>query len=393
MLEILQHKTAALSVYVTLYRGSGLAAFSWRHSRQVPSSGLNGDSFALVFYFCRCLLLLFVQGRVLPPALAFFFNQMLCADHKFQPWQKSRPWRRTAKVQTSFAGFFDYIICDKGHKVKTILTCMHQSISQLKVCNVCFLMVTPLFNKVLDICGYLAILYKDTFEETTAEHPKQTADDPIEEYKAFSHLDTPLDPPPYHLLSPKKFAMLAMCGHLTAREGYYTLPIIMRLIFLHYAMGDLLDGGCPGQCIGDEIPKSNIVTVELRYPKRVQTAHDPVYHMLVACLRPKARMTQILSRLCTVWPLPFLWWDFSLFANRRLDRHILLTQEILSIPMEGGRISKQTATTEIGPRKIVVAILTSPLHLLAGFLVMGDDLALCFSEFCYFDVSTPDTDC
>ncbi|KAI9370432.1 hypothetical protein BJX61DRAFT_544638 [Aspergillus egyptiacus] len=89
-----------------------------------------------------------------------------------------------------------------------------QSVSKLDARSVWFLTATPMSKRALDLCGYLALLWKDSMakvheadkrnkintENTLAETPLNLA----EEYREFSGPDSldGLENLPYHLLSP-----------------------------------------------------------------------------------------------------------------------------------------------------------------------------------------------
>ncbi|CAL5867784.1 uncharacterized protein PFLUO_LOCUS2004 [Penicillium psychrofluorescens] len=68
-----------------------------------------------------------------------YIKHNLCKKHK-------------AKIE------WERVVCDEGHRVKTIRTRLHQSVRLLTRRSIWFLTATPMKNRAFDMCGYLALL-------------------------------------------------------------------------------------------------------------------------------------------------------------------------------------------------------------------------------------------
>ncbi|BCR98805.1 uncharacterized protein AKAW2_40488A [Aspergillus luchuensis] len=158
------------------------------------------------------------------------------------------------------AGLFGRVVADEGHMLKTISTRVHQ---------------------VIDICGFLTILYKEEWDDIAAASPGSGN----EEYQQYAAQET-TEPAPLFLLSPNRFVKLIRKGHLEARAGHYVLKAIMPLICLRRDMGERMDIDGQRVCvIGGEIPPIKVGTVKLRYPPAVQEDHDLMYNGLTQRLK------------------------------------------------------------------------------------------------------------
>ncbi|KAI9370901.1 hypothetical protein BJX61DRAFT_544160 [Aspergillus egyptiacus] len=205
-------------------------------------------------------------------------------------------------VSSRLRGLFARVVADEGHALKQIRTYNHQAVAKLEARTVWFLTATPMSNRALDLCGYLALLWKDAMklqveenpdddgaaEETAVAASAPPAIDPVAEYQPYSDLDSfeALDAPPYHLLSPRRFASLATKGHLAARRGYHCLPVIMRLLCLARDMGQPVDPrDLTVGIIGSDIPPLRMFTVELRHPAWAQRLHDRRWAKLLARIK------------------------------------------------------------------------------------------------------------
>jgi hypothetical protein len=62
-------------------------------------------------------------------------------------------------------GAFNRVFCDEDHTVKTISTQVHQTVTRLAPKYFKVLSATLLHNSVLDLCGYLAIIYSAVLDE------------------------------------------------------------------------------------------------------------------------------------------------------------------------------------------------------------------------------------
>ncbi|KAJ5857512.1 Helicase C-terminal [Penicillium solitum] len=86
---------------------------------------------------------------------------------------------------------FHRVICDEGHRVKTISSHQHQSVALLNRRSIWFLTATPMWNKPLDFCGYLSLLWTDNLVPTQADPtedstPPTLTDSPLAEYEEWS---------------------------------------------------------------------------------------------------------------------------------------------------------------------------------------------------------------
>lgn len=132
-------------------------------------------------------------------------------------------------------------------------------------------------NRVIDLTGYLVMLWRDEWA-VGASPPR---DDPLDEYKQAIGSDTPS----LHLLHPRCLLSLATAGHLSARTGYYVLPVLLQAVCLKRAIGEVL---ADGTRIGDDIPAVSVETIDVCYPARLQRRHDAIYHRLVRNLHAGA---------------------------------------------------------------------------------------------------------
>jgi hypothetical protein len=64
---------------------------------------------------------------------------------------------------------FQRVICDEGHRVKTISSRQHQSVAKLTRQATWFLTATPMWNKPLDFCGYLSLLWTGMVDVQSVE--------------------------------------------------------------------------------------------------------------------------------------------------------------------------------------------------------------------------------
>ncbi|KAJ5802327.1 Helicase C-terminal [Penicillium pulvis] len=160
---------------------------------------------------------------------------------------------------------FQRVICDEGHRVKTISSRQHQSVSKLSRKATWFLTATPMWNKPLDFCGQNQCLTD------------------VNDYRMWSEkLELPTADLPYNLLSPAGLLSLSQNGHLTSQIGFDCLPIILRLTCLCREPGHTMvgDNGATIE-IGGDIPPLAVTTVELRYTCTTQVSHDQTFHRMV----------------------------------------------------------------------------------------------------------------
>jgi SNF2 family DNA or RNA helicase len=189
----------------------------------------------------------------------------------------------TPAVRRSYSGLlpamvFQRVICDEGHRVKTISSRQHQAVARLTRRATWFLTATPMWNKPLDFVGYLSLLW-------TGIEGTQAADQApdLNDYQGWSSkTDLPAANLPYHLLAPSGLLALGRKGQLSSQTGFDCLPIILRLTSLCREPGQTMLGAYNVPVvIGGDIPPLAITTVELRYTRVTQVTHDEVYHKLI----------------------------------------------------------------------------------------------------------------
>jgi SNF2 family DNA or RNA helicase len=179
------------------------------------------------------------------------------------------------------AAVFQRVICDEGHRVKTISSRQHQAVARLTRRATWFLTATPMWNKPLDFVGYLSLLWSGIEGTQAAE---QAPD--LQDYRDWSgKTDLPAANLPYHLLAPSGLLALGRKGQLSSQVGFDCLPIILRLTSLCREPGQSMLGVYNASVvIGGDIPPLAIANVELRYTRKTQVTHDEVYHTLIGDL-------------------------------------------------------------------------------------------------------------
>jgi hypothetical protein len=182
---------------------------------------------------------------------------------------------------------FQRVICDEGHRVKTISSRQHQSVAKLTRHATWFLTATPMWNKPLDFCGYLSLLWTEMVaaQSVDANQTEPPSTDLVD-YRVWSECtELPTAGLPYHLLSPSGLLSLSRKGHLTSKVGFDCLPIILRLTCLCREPGHaMLGANGVSVVIGGDIPPLAITTVELRYTRTTQVAHDQIYFKIIEAL-------------------------------------------------------------------------------------------------------------
>jgi hypothetical protein len=213
-----------------------------------------------------------------------------------QPRRASRARYFATRVKITFAR----VICDEGHRVKTISSRQHQSVAHLQRHTTWFLTATPMWNKPFDFCGYLSLLWSNDFipqpDSTDPQHLTDVSelDSALTEYTSWSAVSPlPDNDRPYHLLSPARLLALGRGGHLSTDVGFHVLLIILRLTCLTREPGHQMIGhNHESVTIGADIPPLAISTVELRYTRTAQRDHNKSYHTLARLLHgPVAEST------------------------------------------------------------------------------------------------------
>ncbi|KAE8345766.1 hypothetical protein BDV24DRAFT_159100 [Aspergillus arachidicola] len=198
----------------------------------------------------------------------------------------------TKRHRSLLQGKFNRVICDEGHAVKTIRTKVHQSVATLRATYKWFLSATPMPNRVIDICGYLSLFHVPGFD-TTPRHPddydeSDSQNDPLYDYRFYSQKNPFPSPPPFYLLSPRRLAVVARQGSLTATAGFWILPVVLRLLCIQRRFGDAVSMDSKGKnhiIIGDDIPPGRIMTIDLKLPTKTQSRHDLTYSALIPLLK------------------------------------------------------------------------------------------------------------
>lgn len=185
---------------------------------------------------------------------------------------------------------FARVICDEGHKVKTIASRAHQSIALLERQAIWFITATPMWNRPLDFSGYLSLfeanLAKPSDLANSTDPDPSSTSSTFDDYTHWSAKNPlPTTGLPYHLLSVVQFASLGRGGggggHLTAEVGFNALPVILRMTTLAREPGfTMAYNNLESITIGADIPILATTTVELRYSPRAQLDHDRMYHVL-----------------------------------------------------------------------------------------------------------------
>ncbi|KAJ5765464.1 Helicase C-terminal [Penicillium odoratum] len=97
---------------------------------------------------------------------------------------------------------YQRVICDEGHRIKTISSRQHQSVAKLSRNVTWFMTATPMWNKPLDFCGYLSLLWTEMVEAQylNANQIESLAD--VDDYRAWSaKKELPTTDLLYYLLS------------------------------------------------------------------------------------------------------------------------------------------------------------------------------------------------
>ncbi|KAI9035035.1 uncharacterized protein KD926_004699 [Aspergillus affinis] len=221
-----------------------------------------------------------------------------------------RARRRPAQSYCSrFPRVFGRVVADEAHAIKTIRTRSHQAVSLLEADAFWGLTATPIWNRPVDLCGYLVQLYRQADYHDHHDHHDDTddTDDGPEEGEApkgrmrktdvlAEYLDWAAregtawdeeDEPPYHLLAPQRLAVIAGRGDMTARQGLIALPVILRMVCLARDMGDTMEVSPMGETreairIGHEIPPLGVATIELKHTTASRVLHKQVVTRIIA---------------------------------------------------------------------------------------------------------------
>lgn len=184
-----------------------------------------------------------------------------------------------------------------------------------------------MWNRALDYCGYIALLWKTEFS-IPADSPQKfppgvtpspaTASDPLEPYTQWSAVDQlPLEGKPYYLLDPRGLVVLARRGKLSTVNGFLALPIVLRLSSLTREAGNQMIGPHSTTIvIGEDIPRLHISTVELRYTRYTQDIHNRVFNILSESLYgPPGDASAAASAVSADSPTTMNWATFRMLCN------------------------------------------------------------------------------
>jgi hypothetical protein len=211
---------------------------------------------------------------------------------------------KSSGVSVHLWGLFARIVADEAHAIKTIRTRNHQAVALLYADHFGGQTATPMWNRPIDLCGYLVQLYWDG---ATEENPtgRLDRDAVLDEYLAWVSADNAAadanhpgqeedTDPPYHLLAPQRLAVLAGRGDMTARQGLIVLPVILKMVCLARDIGDRMDISPLGENaewvhIGKEIPPLAVTTIELTHTAESRAFHREAFLRIitVAGLKPK----------------------------------------------------------------------------------------------------------
>ena len=242
------------------------------------------------------------------------------------------------RFRSDLTASFHRVICDEGHRLKTISSRQHQSVALLDRQYTWCLTATPMWNRALDYCGYLALLWKAEFT-IPADSPQKfppgvtpspaAASDPLEPYTQWSAVEQlPLEGKPYYLLDPRGLVVLARRGKLSTANGFLALPIVLRLSSLTREAGNQMIGPHGTTIvIGDDIPRLHISTVELRYTRYTQDIHNRVFNILSESLYgPPSDTPAAASAASADSPATMNWATFRMLCHLsvspKLDRFL-----------------------------------------------------------------------
>ncbi|KAJ5745350.1 SNF2-related protein [Penicillium odoratum] len=208
---------------------------------------------------------------------------------------------------------FSRVICDEAHRVKNIMSRLHQSISLLDYNAIWFLTATPISSSFTDLNGPLSLLHK--LSAADGQNGEQEADLPLvpgikdrpdggfdyllDVYGRWSKLTKLPSPAPWGLLNPRLLFDL-QGRRLTPAQACKVIPIIFRLCILQRHMGDTIDTQDGNIQIGGNIPPARVMTIELCYSDEEQRDHDLIYSKVVRGLTSTKEGECYASKLCPV---------------------------------------------------------------------------------------------
>ncbi|KAJ5162212.1 hypothetical protein N7492_007604 [Penicillium capsulatum] len=201
------------------------------------------------------------------------------------------------KVITEVGGFrWRQLLCDEAQRVHDPTTTYFQAIIQLCSSTHWFLTATPMWNRAVDIYGYLLMLTKNAKEEDFNElesvplpTPADATDDRGWEdvYSAWAQNPLPKHRTawPWALMHPANFRLLSYNAQLTPNHALMGLRVIFKMVQLQRDLNSeiLRDSDRP-LVIGSGIPACYVHAVDLRFTDEEQARHDALYHKYVGNL-------------------------------------------------------------------------------------------------------------
>lgn len=190
------------------------------------------------------------------------------------------------------------MICDEAQRIRNPLTTFFQSVVQLKTNTHWFLTATPMWNRALDVYGYLLMFTKNLThaeEEALSDltnvpvpttfhlDPQGPLSDWGDIYGAWGQAQLPNDQAlwPWALMHPKNLRRFTEDSKLDTEGAFVALPIIFQMCQLKRRIGEevALESGLSIR-IGADIPACHIHTIDLRFTPTDQGYHDSVYRVL-----------------------------------------------------------------------------------------------------------------
>lgn len=156
--------------------------------------------------------------------------------------------------------------------------------------NIWLLSATPLINRVLDMGGYLDLIWRDNVKKDKSETVTEPEDDEYDlekdPYKQFPADDIDEHYPSLHLLSLLMFRSNVKAGDLDIMHIWVVLSPLMKILFIGCDMSDKIEyhdtqNKLQSIWIRSTTPKYHVATVELKMDKKTQVEHDTLYCPLI----------------------------------------------------------------------------------------------------------------
>ena len=221
-------------------------------------------------------------------------DQDAATDKDYRDIQRDKANATKYEYINQVAGRFSMAICDEAHYLKNSGTLVHKSVESAQLHSRWFVTATPMLNKVLDLHGFLSLIWRPQWE--------LQLDDRVEEEGVIYSDD--FDPTPFfdtddnvdnihslwyaykqglrlYVLNPKVFLRQSANGHFSAAIARTILPCILKLLQLRRTMATRIDLG-DGVAIrpGETIPHYCIKTVELDFDPEQLNKYNSIYDKL-----------------------------------------------------------------------------------------------------------------